>query len=69
MKISLTFKTPDVVSDAVNALYEGEFSDDYDYEEKSEEAQQELSKWVQYGEYVTIDFDTDKGTAVVREEK
>lgn len=43
-----------------------------DYEkidELWEEEQKKINKWVKYGELVTIEFDTDKGTATVQETK
>lgn len=67
MIVSVTFKTPDAVSDAVCAAYDGKFSDQLDYEEKVGEAENVLEKWVQYGEYVTIDFDLVAKTATVQE--
>ena len=66
MKISLTFKTPDVVANTVHYKYREEFADDYAYEDKVCEVQEALAPWVMFGECVTIDFDTEAGTATVR---
>ena len=55
MKFSLTFKTPDVVDQL----------DDLD-DKKRNDAKNFLEKWIEYGEYVTIDFDTKLTTAKVR---
>ena len=52
MKFSLTFKTPDVTDQLEDA--------------EAERAREFLKKWLEYGEYVTIDFDTEAGTAEVR---
>lgn len=57
MKIRLTFKTPDVVEDAM----EGQ---EYTDEQKAAIASV-CRKYVEYGEYVTISLDTDTGTAKV----
>lgn len=65
MKLSITFKTPDAVANAVNDAYE--FSDDDDYEDKVYEVSEKLKKWVSYGELVTIEFDLEAGTAEVKE--
>ena len=65
MKITLTFKTPDVIANAVDHDHDGKFSDNESLEKAVEEAQRKLAKWVKYGEYVAIDFDTDAGTATV----
>ena len=49
----LTFKTPDVY-------------DQLDSHELDRDAVIEaINEWVKYGEYVTIEFDTKKGTAIV----
>jgi hypothetical protein len=52
MKFSLTFKTPDVADQI-----------DDDEEDGIEEF---ISQWIEYGEYITIDFDSNAGTAKVR---
>ena len=51
MKIKLSFKCPDVL-------------DQLDEEER-EASEAMIEKYVQYGEYVYIEFDTDAGTARV----
>lgn len=33
--------------------------------ETAEKVVEFVSKWVKYGEYITVEFDTDAGTAVV----
>lgn len=57
MKFTVVFKTPDAVCNAVNALN----IDDLE----QEDAAQFANKWVEYGEYVRIEFDTNAGTATV----
>jgi hypothetical protein len=51
MKIRLNFKTPDVL-------------DNLDGEE-AEEIQEVADKFIKYGELVTVEFDTEKKTAIV----
>jgi hypothetical protein len=55
--VTLTFKTPDVVD---------QLDDELDGDEL-EEVKGKIKKWVEYGEYVYIDFDLNKNTATVRE--
>lgn len=56
--IQLTFKTPDVIDYAV---------EDIEEEDEQADVRNACEKWVKYGEYVTIEIDTDKGTATVLE--
>lgn len=55
MTFRITFKTPDVFD---------QIEDDH-YTRK--ELERFLDRWITYGEYVTIEFDTDAGTAKVVE--
>jgi hypothetical protein len=61
MKIKLTFKTPDVVEDAMNA-YSIELRKANITPKKFEDI---CDKFIEYGEYVTIVIDTDTQTASV----
>ena len=70
MKFSITFKTPDAVDDALKEHFE---VDAYDESPKAmellghrENAEMLMSQFVQHGEYVTIEFDTDAKTATVQ---
>jgi len=56
MKVRLTFKTPDVVDDAI----EQDGLEDYEVE-----IHKACDKWVRYGEYLTVEVDTEAGTATV----
>lgn len=74
MKLSLTFKTPDVIMPLVYVLLEQlpaeereEEDDAYLLEELEEDLKEKLSKWIEYGELVTIEFDLEAGTAKVLE--
>ena len=52
MIVRLTFKTPDAVDEALNDVPE----------EQRDEARAAAEKWVEYGEYLYVDIDTEKGT-------
>ena len=77
MKLRITFKDPDGVANAIKkAVTESvsSLSDDPDEQEavseiRTEKLQTSLEKWLSWNEYVTIEFDTDTGTAVVCETK
>jgi len=56
MKFTVTFKTPDAVQHALDEL-----PADADWES----TQKVLDKFVEYNEYVRVEFDTEKGTATV----
>lgn len=58
MKFQVTFKTPDAVSEALSDL------DDQTIIDRLEDF---ASQWVKYGEYVTLEFDSVKGTCRVLE--
>lgn len=58
MIVTVSFKTPDTLDWAL---------EDVDGEMKKNEIKKKLSKWVEYDECVTIEFDTDKMTATVLE--
>lgn len=63
MNISITFKTPDAIFSALEeASTNYNLTEDQEYELKTL-----LSKWIRYGELVTIDFDLENKTAEVRE--
>jgi hypothetical protein len=78
MKITVTFKDPDVVEDAINeaALAEcaaiptlSEPEVEALAERRAEPARKALGHWIRWGEYVSIEFDTDAMTATVKENK
>jgi hypothetical protein len=51
MKIRLTFKCPDVVDDALEDVPE----------EDRAAAEKACNKWVEYGEYLHVEIDTETG--------
>ena len=64
MKYSLTFKTPGVLDQVVS---EPTTQSDYDDDDRgSADLKTFFEQWLEYEEYVTIDFDTEDNTAVVR---
>ena len=76
MKFRLTMKDPDGVSDSVDecvrksmqgrdGLSERELAALEDI--RRQETNDFVARWIEYGEYVTIEFDTDAGTAKVVE--
>lgn len=64
MKLRLTFKTPDVIDQFLDNLI---LEDDGVW--NKENIKDKLSKWIKYGEYITIEFDIDNQTATVIENK
>lgn len=57
MKFTLTFKMPDVLNQLT-----------HDFEtEKQDEAKAFAEKYVKYGEYISVEFDTENKTAVAKE--
>jgi hypothetical protein len=56
MKIDLHFKTPDVAYQAISDIPD----------EEKIAAEQAIGKFVRYGENVTIQIDTETGTAIVK---
>lgn len=75
MKVEITFKDPDVVYEAVRDAVTREVNaiESLDEDEKEdlietrvEKVNDKLDKWIKYGEYVTIEFDTDADTATVK---
>jgi len=55
MKFIVTFKSPDALDTSLE-----------DYPElDAEKAKEFAEKWIEYGEYIDIEFDTAKGTATV----
>ena len=75
MKINITLKDPDGFHDSIGdaikdslRTIEGLTDDEKEAleETRREEVNELLSKWVEYSEYVTIEFDTDAMTATVK---
>lgn len=70
MKIKITFKDPDGVSDAISdSLPPRQRKDDCVWWEARDEVVEDLSRWIRGSERITIEFDTEAGTATVMENK
>lgn len=74
MKIRITLKDPDGVDLACDDFVESVLNEKGELDEEERELlgdhqrdkfKQLTKKFIEYGEYVTIEIDTDKGTAVV----
>lgn len=73
MKIRITFKDPDGVEDAFNEVVDAALLplglDDEEAKivgtKRMEELREFASKWLLDSEYITIEFDTEAGTATV----
>ena len=77
MKISVTLKDPDGFCESVEEDVKASLSDlgldasevDALVEKRTENVWKQLEKWVEYQEYITIEFDLKAGTATVKERK
>lgn len=73
MNFRMMMKTPDCLDDAIedavgSMLFDFEGDEEAQEDKRielTEEAKDFAEKWVKWGEYVTIEFDTEAGTAVV----
>lgn len=69
-KLVLTFKDPDAVYEAIDDLTDDMKSSCLDpkyFDEKRfrEDTIEDLGKWIEWKEYISIEFDLDEGTARV----
>ena len=73
MKFKVTFKDPDVVSDAITEAIKRELVQlplspeeiEAVVELREHEINNFTDTWVEYGEYITVEFDTEAGTCTV----
>lgn len=73
MKFVVTIKDPDVIDDAIEDAVKESLADlglDDDemeplIEKRKEKVRDKIARWVEYGEYYRIEFDTDAMTATV----
>ena len=72
MKIVISMKNPDCVSDAVREAAIEFLSKKYRWDPleetiqaKEKSIQKALAKWIEYEEYINVEFDLEKGTATV----
>lgn len=73
MKLSITLKDPDGFWEAVDRAVKSQEDPEMDEDEReslrelrTEKTWRKLETWVDCQEYITIDFDTEAGTATVR---
>lgn len=76
MKIQLTLKDPDGVYDSIEDFIEDNIPEVLSDEEKEslkeerrEKLNTQLSKFIKFGEYITIEIDLDANTSKVLENK
>jgi lipoate-protein ligase A len=70
MKIELTFKTPDIVHDTAKDLaMQIGFKDEHEMFDIMDDIKKACEPWVKWGEYVTIEIDTETGEAKVQKAK
>jgi hypothetical protein len=75
MKFKIVMKAPDSIHASVEQAIRDSLPDDYNaiedadglLDERRAEFNERIKKWVEYGEYVTIEIDTDADTARVCE--
>lgn len=77
MKFRVTFKTPDVLDSALSDAWSEAHCEDHEYrdagcsacidasEESRHQVKELAEKFIEYGEYVTIEFDTETQTSTV----
>ena len=73
MKFTVNIKDPDVFADAIQEAVTAEVAalglaeDEAEgvIERRTEKVGAALERWVEYGEYIRVEFDTEAGTATV----
>lgn len=72
MKFTIQMKDPDGPIDCINSAVDESLIDIADKDEKEairdvrfQKLKEATDKWFRYGEYLTVEFDTDKDTATV----
>jgi hypothetical protein len=74
MKIKITLKDPDGVANSIYDAVESSVKEvpglsererEHLAEERRDNLEDTLGRWIRWGEYVTIEIDTDEGTARV----
>ncbi len=70
-KFIITLKDPDGFYDGVEDAICLSTDDDNDWARADERSRinNAINKWVKYNEFIRIEFDLDKGTAIVLEEE
>ena len=72
MKFKITLKDPDGVGNSIQEAIKNDLPNDLDeneFEELTESrknlVEEAASKWIKYGEYITVEIDTAANTCVV----
>lgn len=66
MKFQVSFKTPDAAEYAINGVLQyGEWADADERDELKSKLEATAEKFISYGECITVEFDSDTGTATV----
>ena len=74
MKFRVTFKTPDVLDDAIKDAVTDQMNaagdvdpdkKEHVIESRCREVMNRMARWFRYGEYVRIEIDLDAGTVIV----
>jgi hypothetical protein len=63
MRFRITMKSPDAVDTALHDILEDISPENR--EETEELITHHINRWFEYGEYLTVELDTDEGTATV----
>lgn len=65
MKINITMKTPDALDYAIKDALEFSTLSNDDKIDQTDTIKQLANTWFNYGEYVTLEIDTDTKTCIV----
>ena len=74
MKFRVTMKDPDSLSDAIDDAIKEELKSvsglsneerEYLFDGRRDAVYKDVGQWFKYGEYLTVEIDTDAGTAIV----
>ena len=67
MKIELHFKTPDVVDEAVDDIQiDSDGREEYEIEDIRLSLKSKIKRHIEYGEYLTVYYDTDTDKLTLR---
>jgi hypothetical protein len=76
MKFTITFKDPDGVGNSLKRVLDDSVAGIADLEEReaareirADKLETFLKPWVEFSEYLTVEFDTEAGTATVRKNR
>ena len=67
-KLTVTMKSPDALSEAINEAVAG-VENEGERQEIKDWLRIKCQRWFEYGEYLTVDIDVDTEACVVRERR